>query len=148
LRQICRSDRHRCLKITGQGERGEYHPAVVDPLATGLMVVVAAYGVAALVLSALGRAPREYLVIVSVALTLVVVIQVLIAVVALVAGERPAQVGTFIGYLVVAVLLLPLGTLWALIERSRWGTAVLAVACFALVVVLLRLQDLWSTAGG
>ncbi len=112
------------------------------------MLLVAAYGVAALVLTAMGRAPREYLVIASGVLSILVVVLVLIAIVLLVAGERPDEPGTFVGYLVVAVILLPLGTLWALAERSRWGTAVLAVACFALVVVSVRLQDLWSTAGG
>ena len=50
--------------------------------------------------------------------------------------------------MVVAVILLPLGTLWALAESSRWGTSVLAVACFTLIVVIIRLQDLWSTTGG
>ena len=125
-----------------------YDPAVVDALATGLMFLVAAYGVAALVLTAVGRAPREYLVIASATLTVLIVVQVLIAVVLLVAGERPDELGTFVGYLVVAVILLPIGTLWALAERSRWGTAVLAVACFTLVVVLVRLQDVWSTTGG
>jgi hypothetical protein len=125
-----------------------YDPAVVDALATGLMLLAAAYGVAALVLTALGRAPREYLVIASALLTVVVIVQVVIAIVALAAGERPDEVGTFVGYLIVAVILLPLGTVWALAERSRWGTGVLAVACFALVVVVVRLQDLWSTAGG
>jgi hypothetical protein len=125
-----------------------YDPAVVDALATGLMLLAAAYGVAALVLTALGRAPREYLVIASAVLTVMVIVQVVIAIVALAAGERPDEVGTFVGYLIVAVILLPLGTVWALAERSRWGTGVLAVACFALVVVVVRLQDLWSTAGG
>ena len=121
---------------------------MVDFLATGLMLLVAAYGVAALVLTAVGRAPREYLVIASGVLSILVLVQVLIAIGFLVAGERPDEPGTFVGYLVIAVILLPLGTLWALAERSRWGTAVLAVACLALVVVLVRLQDLWSTAGG
>jgi hypothetical protein len=112
------------------------------------MVLVTAYGVAALILTGMGRAPREYLVIASGALSVIVVVQVLIAVVLMVAGQRPAELGTFVGYLVVAVILLPLGTVWALAERSRWGTAVLAVACFALVVVIVRLQDLWSSTGG
>jgi hypothetical protein len=121
---------------------------VVDFLATGLMLLVAAYGVAALLLTIVGRAPREYLVIASGVLSILVVVLVLIAIGLLVTGERPDEPGTFVGYLVVAAILLPLGTLWALAERSRWGTAVLAVACFALVVVVVRLQDLWSTAGG
>lgn len=121
---------------------------MISALTPGLMLLVAAYGVAALVLTAMGRAPREYLVIASVALSGLLVVMVLIAAGLLVAGERPDEPGTFVGYLVIAVILLPLGTLWALAERSRWGTAVLAVACFTLVVVLVRLQDLWSTAGG
>jgi hypothetical protein len=125
-----------------------YDPAVVSALTTGLMLIVAAYGIAALVLTAMGRAPREYLVIASMVLSALVVVMVVIAAGLLVAGERPDELGTFVGYLVVAVILLPLGTLWALTERSRWGTGVLAVACFTLLVVMVRLQDLWSTTGG
>ncbi|HEX2361945.1 MAG TPA: hypothetical protein VHI11_07730 [Jiangellaceae bacterium] len=121
---------------------------MVDALATGLMLLAAAYCVAALVLTGLGRAPREYLVIASTVLSLLVLVQVLVALVLLAAGDRPDELGTFVGYLVVAVILLPLGTLWALAESSRWGTAVLAVACFTLIVVIIRLQDLWSTTGG
>ena len=125
-----------------------YDPAVVSALTAGLMLLVAAYGIAALVLTAMGRAPREYLVIASMVLSALVVVMVVIAAGLLVAGERPDELGTFVGYLVVAVVLLPLGTLWALTERSRWGTGVLAVACFTLLVVMVRLQDLWSTTGG
>jgi uncharacterized membrane protein len=136
------------IRPTWRDLDGRYDPAVVDALAIGLVLLAAAYGVAALVLTALGRAPREYLVIVSAVLTVLVIVQVMIAIVALLAGERPDEVGTFIGYLVVAVILLPLGTLWALAERSRWGIGVLAVACFALAVVVLRLVDIWSTSGG
>ena len=83
----------------------------------------------------------------SMVLSALVVVMVVIAAGLLVAGERPDELGTFVGYLVVAVIL-PLGTLWALTERSRWGTGVLAVACFTLLVVMVRLQDLWSTTGG
>jgi hypothetical protein len=136
------------IRLTSADLERRYDPAVIDALATGLIVLVAAYGVIALVLTALGRAPREYLVIASAALTVLVLVQVLIAAVLLVAGDRPDEFGTFVGYLIVAVILLPLGTLWALAERSRWGTAALAIACLALVVVVVRLQDLWSTAGG
>jgi FtsH-binding integral membrane protein len=125
-----------------------YHPAVVAPLTWGLMLLVGGYGVAAVVLTIMARAPREYLVIASAVLSAAVVAMALVAVGFLVAGERPDELGTFLGYLLVAVVLLPLGTLWALAERSRWGTGVLAVVCFTLLVVLIRLQDLWSTTGG
>ena len=125
-----------------------YDPAVVSALTAGLMLLVAAYGIAALVLTAMDRAPREYLVIASMVLSALVVVMVAIAAGLLVSGERPDELGPFVGSLVVAVILLPLGTLWALTERSRWGTGVLAVACFTLLVVMVRLQDLWSTTGG
>jgi hypothetical protein len=121
---------------------------VISALTLSLMLLVGAYGIAAVVLTVLGRAPREHLVIASVALSALIVVMVLIAAGLLVAGEGPNELGTFVGYLFIALILLPLGTLWALAERSRWGTAVLAVACFTLVVVLVRLQDLWSIAGG
>ena len=121
---------------------------MIDALATVLIALAAAYGAVALVMAALGKTPREYVVIASGALLVLVLVQVVIAVVMLLAGDRPDELGTFVGYLLVAVVLLPAGTLWALAERSRWGTAVLAVAALALAVVVVRLQDLWSTVGG
>ena len=121
---------------------------MVDVLATSLIFLAAAYGAFAVVTAALGRAPREYFVIASALLLIVVAVQVVVAIVMLVAGDRPDELGTFVGYLVVALLLVPAGTLWALAERSRWGPTVLAVACLALVVVVIRLNDLWSTVDG
>lgn len=121
---------------------------MVEPLVLALIVLSGIYTAVALGATVLDRNPREYVVIASAVLELLVLVQVLIAVVMLIAGDRPAELGTFIGYLVVAVLLVPIGTLWALAERSRWGPAVLAVACFALLVVVIRLNDLWSTVGG
>jgi hypothetical protein len=124
-----------------------YDRRVIDGLATALIALSTAYGIVALVFAALGRAPREYFVIASAALLLVVFVQVVIAVVRLVAGDRPDELGTFIGYLIVALVIVPVGTLWALAERSRWGAGALAVACLSLAVVVLRLNDLWSTVG-
>ncbi|MGH8777297.1 MAG: hypothetical protein ACRDWI_19900 [Jiangellaceae bacterium] len=121
---------------------------MIDALATALIVVALAYAAFALVTAAAGRAPREYFVIASGAVELVVLVQVVIAVVLLVGGDRPDELGTFVLYLIVSVIILPVGTLWALAERSRWGPAVLGVACLALVVVVVRLTDLWSTVGG
>jgi hypothetical protein len=120
---------------------------VIDGLATVLIVLSTTYGVVALALAAFGRAPREYFVIASAVLLLVVFVQVVIAVVRLVTGDRPDELGTFIGYLIVALVIIPVGTLWALAERSRWGAGALAIACLSLAVVVLRLNDIWSTVG-
>lgn len=53
-------------------------------------------------------------------------------------------VAAYIGYLVGALLILPIGFVWSAGERTRSGTAVLLVAVLALPVLFLRLHDLWA----
>lgn len=53
----------------------------------------------------------------------------------------------FIPYLLTAVLVMPLGLFWALGERSRYGTGVLAVAAATEVVLVLRTYQVWVTGG-
>lgn len=57
---------------------------------------------------------------------------------ALATGTRPVELATSVAYLVVAPFILPAGTFWALADRSRPSTLVLAVACFAVVVIAYR----------
>ena len=53
----------------------------------------------------------------------------------------------FIPYLLTAVLVMPLGLFWAIGERSRYGTAVLAVAAATEVVLVLRTYQVWTFGG-
>lgn len=76
---------------------------------------------------------------------------VALAVVALVAwagGERPAEAGTFLGYLLTLVCLPPLAAVLARMEPTRWGSAIVTVVCLVIPVVVLRLQQTWAVAGG
>jgi hypothetical protein len=66
------------------------------------------------------------------------------AVVRLVAGERPAELATFIGYLIVALLLLPAGAALSIVERTRWGAVIAGVAALVLPVLVVRLQQVWD----
>jgi hypothetical protein len=50
----------------------------------------------------------------------------------------------FIGYLIGSLLILPLGALWALAEKSRWGAGALAVACLVIPVLELRMYEIWT----
>ena len=59
-------------------------------------------------------------------------------------GDRPAETGTFAGYLVLSLLLLPGGLALAAEERTRWGSLVLAVAALVVAVVEQRLGATWS----
>lgn len=49
----------------------------------------------------------------------------------------------FIPYLLTAVLVMPLGVFWAVGERSRYGTGVLAAAAATEVVLVLRTYQVW-----
>jgi hypothetical protein len=49
----------------------------------------------------------------------------------------------FYVYLVSAILLPPAAVFWGLIERSRWSTVVLGVACLAVAVMLYRMYQIW-----
>ncbi|WP_460857518.1 hypothetical protein [Nocardiopsis coralliicola] len=62
----------------------------------------------------------------------------------LIGGARPEELPTFIGYLATVVLLPPACATWGFMERSRWGPAVMAFACFILPVLMVRLEQVWS----
>lgn len=74
--------------------------------------------------------------------------QLIVAMVLLVVGPRPDDVAAFVGYHVVALLVLPAAVAWGVEDRSRWGTGVLAVGCIALAAMTGRMQQIWATAGG
>ncbi|MGH3548662.1 MAG: hypothetical protein ACRDQU_11255 [Pseudonocardiaceae bacterium] len=50
----------------------------------------------------------------------------------------------FVGYLVGPLLIVPLAAVWALAERSRWGSGVLVVGCLAVPVMIVRLHQVWT----
>ena len=50
---------------------------------------------------------------------------------------------TLFGYLVAGLVLLPIGFLWSLAERSRGATAVLLVAGLAQAFVVVRALQVW-----
>lgn len=92
--------------------------------------------------------PREPHVIGAGVVELLLVVQLVVALGMLAVEGAPDQLGVFIAYLVVSLLVLPLGLFWALAEKSRWGNAVLMVAALSVPVIVVRLQQLWDGAGG
>jgi len=105
-----------------------------------LSLVVAAW---CLVSAALNKAATWGHLLAVAAVELVALVQVAVAVVRLVAGTRPTELATFIGYLVVSAVVLPAGAWLATLERSRWGSAIIGAACLVLTVIVLRLQQVW-----
>lgn len=115
-------------------------------LAGTLLVVCAVLALWAGVAAALDRQPGDKHLLGLVLAEVLVIAQVVLAGVRLSRGERPDDTGSFVGYLVLTVFLLPGASIWSMEERTRWGTAVLAVGPLVLAVVVVRLLDLWSSA--
>ena len=59
-------------------------------------------------------------------------------------GNQPTgSLFEFYLYLVTAIFV-PVGAgFWALVERSRWSTVILGIACIAVAVMLFRMNVIW-----
>jgi hypothetical protein len=119
------------------------------------MIVALAYVVIALALVSMiwglttaiaDKPPGKAQLLFAAGVEVVVLAQSVIAAVALIAGFRPAEFATTIGYLVGIVVLIPLAWLWANVERTRFSGVVLAVAAAAVAAMTLRLLVLWIPA--
>lgn len=73
----------------------------------------------------------------------VLVIQVVVAIVLLLQGWNGDPVMIW-GYLIVALLVLPFAALVAFAERTRWSSVLLLVATLTVVVLELRLWQIWQ----
>ena len=61
----------------------------------------------------------------------------------LASGQHPAQLATLIGYLIAMPIVPVVAAFWGLLERSRWGPAVIAVAGLVAPVLMVRLHQIW-----
>jgi hypothetical protein len=114
---------------------------VLAGIATGVAVVVVALGLFSTF--ARRRIGVGHLVAAGV-LEAVLVVQAVVAVIALVGGTRPPETATFLGYLA-GVLIVPVaGVLWARTEPTRWAGTVLAVAAVVAGVMVWRLVEVWN----
>jgi hypothetical protein len=77
--------------------------------------------------------------------TVLALVQTVIGVVKLAAGEKPHD-GTviFVAYLVGAACTIPAAAFMSLTERTRWGSAIVAAGGVILAVLELRLFDIWG----
>ncbi len=116
-------------------------------LAWTLIIAALALAVFGIVLTVLGRTPGRSMLIAAWALEALLAVQVVIAAGQLIAGARPAELVTFIGYLVASLIVIPLALQWSRAEANRWNGAVIAVGAIAVAAAVARLQALWETVG-
>ena len=116
-------------------------------MSTLQIALSAASGVVALwlvVLIALNRLPNDW---VYAALGLIevgIVAQLVVGLVMVFGGHDGVNVAAYVGYLVGALVILPVAVLWSLGEPTRAGTGVLLVGVLVIPALCLRLNDLWS----
>ena len=108
------------------------------------VAVAVAAGLFALVLGLLGRRPSDYTLGAAALVEVLLIIQVIVALIAPAVGNAPTgSLLEFWVYLGSAVLIPPAAVLWALVDRDRWSTAVIGVACLAIAVMLYRMGQIW-----
>jgi hypothetical protein len=81
---------------------------------------------------------------VAAVLEVLLLVQAVLAVVAMAGGNTPPETATFAGYLAGVVLVPVAGALWARSEPTRWAGTVIAVAAAVVAVMVWRLLQLWE----
>jgi hypothetical protein len=79
---------------------------------------------------------------------LLVLVQLVVAVIEVLGGDRPESPATFFAYAVGELVVLPAGVFWSQAERSRSSTLVITVACVGVAVMTARMLQIWSTVDG
>ena len=108
------------------------------------IAVAVAVGLFCLIAGLAGRKPSDYTLGATALVEALLLAQVVVSIVAPLTGNAPTgSLLEFWVYLVSAVLLPPAAVVWALVERNRWSTAILGVACLAIAVMLYRMGQIW-----
>jgi hypothetical protein len=110
---------------------------------TTIIVAGLALAAYALLMTALNRRMDIGLLAALGVLEILLLVLVGLIVAKLAGGARPASLATLIGYLIAMPLVPVAAGFWGLLERSRWGSAVGAVAGLVAAVLMVRLHEIW-----
>ncbi|GAB2635812.1 hypothetical protein [Kribbella swartbergensis] len=115
-----------------------------EPLTWALVALSLAAMVFAIVLAARDKRINWTLLAILGVIEVGLLAQLVVGIVQLTGTDRDVSGPFFVGYLIGALIVLPLGALWALAESSRWGAGALAVACLVIPVLELRMYEIWA----
>jgi len=110
---------------------------------TTIIVAGLALAAYALLMTALNRRMGIGLLAALGVLEILLLVLVGLIVAKLAGGGRPASLPTLVGYLIAMPLVPVAAGFWGLLERSRWGSAVVAVAGLVAAVLMVRLHEIW-----
>jgi hypothetical protein len=118
---------------------------MIEWYAIGEVAVALAAGVLCIILGLFRVKPGDLSMGAIALVEVLLVVQLVIAIVAPLVGNSPTgSLIEFYIYLVVALILPLLAGFWALVERDRWSTVVLGVACLAIAVMVVRMNIIWT----
>jgi hypothetical protein len=118
---------------------------VIDWYAIAEVAVAVAAGVLCIILGLFRVKPGDLSMGAVALVEVLLVVQLVIAIVAPLVGNSPTgSLIEFYIYLVVALILPLLAGFWALVERDRWSTVVLGVACLAIAIMVVRMNIIWT----
>ena len=107
------------------------------------------YGVAAglllVLMGLIGRKPSGFSLALVAGSEFGLLMQLIASITLVILGEQAAlDTWEFFGYLVVAIMV-PVGAaIWALVERSRWSTVIMGAGVLTVVVMLVRMHQIWT----
>lgn len=98
-----------------------------------------------LLLGFIGRRPSGFSMALLLGSEFGLLMQLVASVTVLILGQRAVgDTWEFFGYLVVALIVPAAGAIWALTERSKWSTVVMGAAVLTVVVMLVRMRQIWT----
>ncbi|HEY0816538.1 MAG TPA: hypothetical protein VGE11_24940 [Pseudonocardia sp.] len=125
---------------------------MIGSLVVVVLVVTAVLAIYGIAITIANRPPGRALRIAVGATVALLAVQAVIAAIRVFSGVTLEETSTFLIYLVVSVLVLPIALQFATAADedegpTRWGGLVVAVAAVATAVAVLRLQGLWAAGG-
>lgn len=112
------------------------------------IAVASVSAIICVVAGALGRTPNDVTLGSLAVVELLLLGQLIISIVAPFVGNEPTGSALEFWVYLVSVLLVPLAAgFWALLERSRWSTLVLAVAGVSVAIMVYRMWQIWTVQG-
>jgi len=117
---------------------------VIEWLTLVQVAVAVLAGVFCVIAGLAKRTPDDYTLGATALVEVLLVVQLVVALVAPAVGNTPSgDVLEFYAYLISALLVPVLAGVWALVDRTRWATVILGVACLAIAVMVYRMDRIW-----
>lgn len=102
-------------------------------------------GLLVVILGLIGRPPSGFSLALIAGSEFGLLMQLVASITLLILGQSAVlDTWEFFGYLLVALFVPVAAVIWALVDRSRWSTVVLGAGMLTVVVMLVRMLQIWT----